>query len=58
MSDGDEHVENIPSCSFEIYRAEGDVLFKHGNYKKALLSYTKVCHYITSVHCMFYRGGD
>ena len=32
-----------PKGSFEIFKAEGDVLFKQQEYKKALKSYVKVC---------------
>ena len=34
--------EGGPKGTFEIYRAEGDVLFKRFEFKKALNSYTTV----------------
>ena len=33
-----------PKGSFENFKAEGDVLFKQGSYKKALESYNTVCY--------------
>ena len=37
-----EGSDNGPKGTYEIYRAEGDALFKQGNYKKAIESYTAV----------------
>ncbi|XP_071481076.1 outer dynein arm-docking complex subunit 4-like [Diadema antillarum] len=37
---GEEHDEALSRESFAIYMAEGDVLFKQGEYKKALQSYS------------------
>ena len=34
--------EGGPKGSFENFKAEGDVLFKHGEFKKALESYNTV----------------
>ena len=39
MYDDDEEQEEGPKSSFTTYLAEGDVLFKQGEYKKALESY-------------------
>lgn len=40
MYDGDE--SEGPKGTFEIYKAEADSLFKQGEYKKAIDSYTIV----------------
>ena len=40
-----EGSDNGPKGTYEIYRAEGDALFKQGNYKKAIESYTAVSIY-------------
>ncbi|KAF6032938.1 TTC25 [Bugula neritina] len=40
MYGGDEGSDNGPKGTYEIYRAEGDALFKQGNYRKAIESYT------------------
>ncbi|XP_014665347.1 PREDICTED: tetratricopeptide repeat protein 25-like isoform X2 [Priapulus caudatus] len=40
MYDDDIEGENGPKSSFSIYLAEGDALFKQGEYKKALESYS------------------
>jgi hypothetical protein len=42
MYDDDEEQEEGPKSSFTTYLAEGDVLFKQGEYKKALDSYNLV----------------
>ena len=49
MSDEENDARKEPAGSFEIYRAEGDVLFKHGEYKKALQSYCRVCLHLYTV---------
>lgn len=41
MYDGDE--SEGPKGTFEIYKAEADSLFKQGEYKKSIDSYTIVC---------------
>ena len=38
----DEGSEVGPRGTFEIYRAEGDSLYKNGEYKKAIESYNTV----------------
>ncbi|KAJ8019702.1 Tetratricopeptide repeat protein 25 [Holothuria leucospilota] len=40
MYESEEQSEGLPKSSFPIYVAEGDVLFKQGEYEKALESYT------------------
>ena len=40
---GEGDSDDLPKGSFEIFKAEGDVLFKHGEYRKALDSYNTVC---------------
>ena len=40
---GEGDSDDQPKGSFEIFKAEGDVLFKHGEYRKALESYNTVC---------------
>lgn len=42
MYDDDEEQEEGPKSSFTTYLAEGDVLFKQGEFKKALDSYNLV----------------
>lgn len=42
MYDGEEGSDQGPKGTYEIFRAEGDALFKQGNYKKAIESYTAV----------------
>lgn len=42
MYDDQDGSDNGPKGTYEIYRAEGDALFKQGNYKKAIESYTAV----------------
>ena len=42
MYGGDGSSDGAPKGSFEIYKAEGDVLFKHGEFKKALDSFNTV----------------
>ena len=42
MYDGEDGSDQGPKGTYEIYRAEGDALFKQGNYKKAIESYTAV----------------
>ena len=39
---GDEEEQEGPKSSFDTYFAEGDVLFKKGEFKKALESYSLV----------------
>ena len=39
----DQSSEGGPKGTFENFKSEGDVLFKQGEYKKALDSYTTVC---------------
>ena len=39
---GEGSSDDQPKGSFEIFKAEGDVLFKHGEYRKALESYNTV----------------
>jgi len=46
MYDGEEGSDQGPKGTYEIYRAEGDALFKQGNYKKAIESYTAVGCYL------------
>lgn len=41
--DDDEDEQEGPTSSFGTYLAEGDVLFKQGESRKALESYTLVC---------------
>lgn len=41
MYDGDE--SDGPKGTFEIYKAEADSLFKQGEYRKSIESYTTVC---------------
>lgn len=43
MYDGEEGSDNGPKGTYEIFRAEGDALYKQGNYRKAIESYTMVC---------------
>lgn len=42
MYEDDEEQEEGPKSSFSTYLAEGDVLYKQGEYKKALDSYSLV----------------
>ena len=42
MYDDEEEQEEGPKSSFTTYLAEGDVLFKQGEFKKALDSYNLV----------------
>ena len=52
MYDDDEEQEEGPKSSFTTYLAEGDVLFKQGEYKKALDSYNLVrifCEYCDKI---------
>ena len=42
MYEDDSSSEGGPKSSFEVYRAEGDVLFKQGEYRKAINSYNTV----------------
>ena len=38
--------------TFEIYRAEGDSLYKNGEFRKAITSFTTVCfYYFVEVGC-------
>ena len=39
---GDDEEQEGPKSSFDTYFAEGDVLFKKGEFKKALESYSLV----------------
>ena len=39
-----EDTENGPKGTFEIYRAEGDNLYKNAEYKKAIQSYSTVSY--------------
>ena len=41
MYDGDE--SDGPKGTCEIYKAEADSLFKQGEYRKSIESYTTVC---------------
>ena len=43
--------------SFEIFKAEGDVLFKQGEFKKALTSYGTVCKLQSTWSFFFWGGG-
>ena len=53
MYDGDE--SEGPKGTFEIYKAEADSLFKQGEYKKSIDSYTivsyvlPVCNYVLDI---------
>ena len=38
----EEGSDTGPRGTFEIYRAEGDSLYKNGDYRKAIESYTTV----------------
>ena len=42
MYEEDGSSEGGPKSSFEVYKAEGDVLYKQQEYKKALDSYNQV----------------
>lgn len=42
MYESEGQSEGLPKSSFPIYVAEGDVLFKQGEYEKAVESYTTV----------------
>ena len=44
MYDGDE--SEGPKGTFEIYKAEADSLFKQGEYKKSIDSYTIVSYFL------------
>lgn len=44
MYEDDEEQEEGPKSSFSTYLAEGDVLYKQGEYKKALDSYSLVSY--------------
>ena len=41
----DNGSEQGPPGTFETYRAEGDILYKNGDYKKANESYTIVSYF-------------
>ena len=45
---GDASSEGGPKGSFENFKAEGDVLFKQGECKKALESFNTVCQCVHS----------
>lgn len=51
MMEGDALLQE----SFAIYMAEGDVLFKQGEYKKALQSYTTVSCFAIYIRCVAAR---
>ena len=42
MYDEDNSSEGVSKGSYEIFKAEGDVLFKKEEFQKALTSYTTV----------------
>lgn len=48
MYDGDE--SEGPKGTFEIYKAEADSLFKQGEYKKSIDSYTIVSYTLSLFH--------
>lgn len=55
MYTGEEGSDNGPKGTYEIYRAEGDALYKQGNYKKAIESYTMVrnhYHYFDDINIL------
>lgn len=45
----DEESDGGPKGTFEIYKAEADTLFKQGEYRKAIHSYTTVSVYFRYV---------
>lgn len=48
MYESEGQSEGLPKSSFPIYVAEGDVLFKQGEYEKAVESYTTVSFHLDS----------
>ena len=53
MYEDDSSSEGGPKSSFEVYRAEGDVLFKQGEYRKAINSYnTVITHPLVFIQCL------
>jgi hypothetical protein len=46
--------EEEPVVSFQIHAAEGDIMAKQGDFKKAIECYTKVC-FIYDLTNLFHR---
>ena len=44
--------ENGINGTFEIYRAEGDSLYKNGEFRKAIISFTTVCTYLSHAYVL------
>ena len=42
--------ENGINGTFEIYRAEGDSLYKNGEFRKAIISFTTVCTHLSHAY--------
>ena len=47
--DDEASEEGGPKSSFEVYRAEADMLFKNGQYRKAIESYSTVSDLATCI---------